>query len=61
MREGAYARGAEFSVIEPQAAALLLDSIEAAPFLYLLDALDELIEVVGIGPGGPDAAEDLGG
>ena len=44
MRDGAYASTAVFSLEQRQAVAIRLDSIDADPYLYLLDEAGEVIE-----------------
>lgn len=44
MRDGAYASTAAFSLEQRQAVAIRLDSIDADPYLYLLDEAGEMIE-----------------
>ena len=44
LRDGAYASAAQFSLAERQAITIRLDSVEADPFLYLLDDQSDVIE-----------------
>ena len=44
LRNGAYASAAQFFLISPQAITIRLDSVEADPFLYLLDDQGDVVE-----------------
>ena len=44
LRDGAYASAAQFSLTERQAITISLDSVEADPFLYLLDDQSDVVE-----------------
>lgn len=44
LRDGAYASAAQFSLTSPQAITIRLDSVEADPFLYLLDDQGDVVE-----------------